>query len=163
MQSSNKWSKVGFFGGLIFGLIFFSTLIGLVLFSVVRDYIEINKLHRSGVIAQGIVFTREVAHDPEAYFITYQFTPEKGARWFTGTGYVSQATYKTARPGQPVTIIYVRDEPTISRLQGEDHYADTLGFFVFMLFMEMVLLLIAIIIVWVQVKSLLVKWKLRRE
>ena len=143
MQSANK-QAVGLF---FFGLSFFSIVTGLFLFSFVRDYTEIKKLHRSGVITQGIVFIREVAHDPEKYFVTYQFTPEKGARWFTGTGNVSQATYNTARPGQPVTIIYVRDKPTISRIQGEDHYAYKLSEFVFMLLIEMFLLLFLILFV----------------
>ncbi len=160
MQSSK--SAVGF---LIFGLIVFSALIGLFLFLAVRDYIEINKLRRSGVIAQGIVLTREVTQGEEktTYFVTYQFTPEKGARWFTKENNVSQATYNTAGPGQPVTIIYVRDEPTISRLQGDDHYAYDLRLFVLLLVTEMVFLLILISLVWGLVKPALVTWKLRRE
>jgi hypothetical protein len=90
-------------------LIYF--LIGLILIIVsISIYIRIKKIRKSGIETEGIIFSSEMASDPNLRFgfpVVRFLTKEN--EWITETYNISLSFYKK---GQKITIIYLPDKPT---------------------------------------------------
>lgn len=113
---------------MIISVVIMCGTIGVGIALIIEEYRETRGLRNSGVIIQGTVINREVSSDSESdtYAITYRFhaatSQDPVVRQFTKTQTVSSDLYHAIETGQPVSIIYMSDNPAISRLKGTENF-----------------------------------------
>jgi hypothetical protein len=112
--SPPSWILLLGFGGM--GLLF--TLIGLwMVASSIEGIYQHRQLRKSGRITQGVIFDcwEESDSDSTSYLVAYAFKPHQGRQWTTRAEYNSSA-YKALRPGKPVKVRYLPENPKICQL-----------------------------------------------
>ena len=84
------------------------------------------RIVREGLHAQGTVLRKELiaASDDREYLLHHAFTPPEGTQ-HQGQHAVSPALWKRLRVGDPVQVLYGREDPRRSYLEG--HGVMTLG------------------------------------
>lgn len=77
------------------------------------------RLSVAGTTADGVVVERSVIHGSESdsYRVAYRFTTRDG-RTVDASDQVGYGTFARLSAGDPVSVTYVADEPTVSRLGG---------------------------------------------
>lgn len=100
-----------------------------------------TRIVHEGLHAQGTVLRKELiaASDDREYLLYYAFTPLEGTQQ-KGQHAVSPELWKRLRVGDPVQVLYGREDP--SRSYPEGHGVMTLGL---ALFLSVVLVLLSLI------------------
>jgi hypothetical protein len=100
---------------------FFTFMAMCLLVGALGEYAEAGRLQQSGVLAQGEIISRTRSSGKStSYYLTYEFGVKGSDTRFTRQQTVRRAAYEAHPEGSLVTVVYLPDDPSVSRLAGKD-------------------------------------------
>ncbi len=106
---------------LIVFFFFFTLMAVLLLVGALGEYADALRLQQSGKISEGTIIRRSMSSGKSpTYYLTYEFYVNGSDTRFSREQKVRRTTYDEHAEGSPVTVAYLPNNPTISRLAGRD-------------------------------------------
>jgi hypothetical protein len=94
---------------------------GVFLGFAIRDLISDLRLQQAGQTAQGMVISRRISGSKNpSYYISYRFPDQSTSSYYIREQQVSRDSYNRHPEKTSVSVAYLRDDPTASRLTGPD-------------------------------------------
>ena len=106
--------------GPILGALFLVLIVGFVLFRIFFNVVQNLRLVTGGMVTQGMIINSGFCGKQRSYSEAVQFTDTKGRQQEAA---VADACGNISIPfnheGEQVSVVYLPDDPTIARIQGD--------------------------------------------
>lgn len=115
-------------GTVVIVLVLIAIPVGIVWFNYAtyRAWKTLSDLEEKGVLTEGKVLGKDESHGPrrvDEYYIEYSYIatmPDGSQKEFSSKASVDENTHYLAYEGDPIEIIYQKEDPSVSDVKGND-------------------------------------------